>query len=679
MTPKIFSEKQTNFVLWRPGAIKPAPRLYIGVIDPEKSEIYADFQEIPLKPYLQFPELWTIAARDCNLKDGQVYWYWFKIPDTNPYSEYSQVRYCTDPFAWTVDRRFCGPIKLQPEQGLPQPASVILYREGQLIPCDPSGRVFEPSRDRAATLAANNQIVIYKLPTRWPETTETGETILKEGTFRDVLFLCDREIKSPNLAKIAELSQEKAYLARLGINALELLPIADSEDRDNWGYGTSHYFAADFSLGYSDPEDVPTAASDVARLADLCQQQGIRFFLDMAIAFAQENPYRHINFMDFFVQWGSGDPEQGTREGFGGDLFKYNYWVEGYHPFTGEKAWFVPAREYIKLYLLHWLEAYGVSGLHFNSINNIGNHDFVQEITEMAREWWCNPEKESLAVCDARDDDFLVVGTEATVPVRLIHQNRINGLWNDKFRLILRQVILGKNAVGDRSFEWSVRKLIDCHFLGYTDGTQAINYITAHDVGGFGNERFYNYLINNGITDEEAIEARIKLAMVCLLTAVGIPLILAGDEFGDAQEFERDEDYGDRRHIDPVNYHRLKDAWRQRTFEYVSRLIRFRINSKALAVNDTNFLHADYNEDKRVLVWKRGFGDETVVVIANFSDYCTPEPWSEEAEYVVPNWPKTPEGKRWYEVTQDRLVLPKRAGCEPIFPWEAKVYTLVEG
>ncbi|MFP4008729.1 MAG: alpha amylase, partial [Spirulinaceae cyanobacterium] len=66
-------------------------------------------------------------------------------------------------------------------------------------------------------------------------------------------------------------------------------------------------------------------------------------------------------------------------------------------------------------------------------------------------------------------------------------------------------------------------------------------------------------------------------------------------------------------------------------------------------------------------------------VIANFSDYCTPEPWSEEAEYVVPNWPKTPEGKRWYEVTQDRLVLPKRAGCEPIFPWEAKVYTLVEG
>jgi pullulanase len=675
MTPKLFIEKQTHFVLWRPGATKPPPRLLIGVVQPEAEDPYGDFQEIPLKVSHQFPELWQIAASECNLTDGQVYWYWFKVPDTNPYTEYHQVVYCGDPFAWTVDRRFAAPTPPQQEEQQPQPASVVLYRDRQLIACAPNGQILEQQRDRSATLPPNNRIVIYKLPTRWPQQQASGETTLIDGTFRDVLALLDREVDAPNLGKIAALTDEKPYLVKLGINALELLPIADGEDRENWGYETANYFAADFHLGCTDAMGSPTASLDLVQLASWCQQQGVRFFLDLAIAFARANPYHHLNFLDFFIHWGTNDPEQGDRDGFGGDLFKYNYWVEGYHPRTGEKAWFVPAREYIKLYILHWLETYGASGLRLDSINNIGNYDLIEEIKDMARSWWCDPDREGIAACNAREDDFLVVGSEANVPVRLIHQNRVDGLWNDKFKQILRQVILGKNAVGDRSFEWSVRKLIDCRFLGFTDGTQAVNYLTAHDVGGFGNERFYNYLVNNGITDGEAIEHRLKLAFVCLLTAVGVPLILAGDEFGDQQEFAIEEE-SDRRQIDPVNYNRLQDPWRKRLFEYVSRLVHLRVSSKALAVNDTNFLHADYNDGKRVLVWRRGIGDDVVVVVANFSDYGTPAPLSPEAEYVVANWPPTPSGKCWYEVTQDRLVLPEWVGREPIFPWEAKVYTL---
>jgi len=42
------------------------------------------------------------------------------------------------------------------------------------------------------------------------------------------------------------------------------------------------------------------------------------------------------------------------------------------------------------------------------------------------------------------------------------------------------------------------------------------------------------------------------------------------------------------------------------------------------------------------------------------------------AIYQVNNWPDTP----WREVTQDRLVAPEFVSREPIFPWEAKVYTL---
>ena len=65
---------------------------------------------------------------------------------------------------------------------------------------------------------------------------------------------------------------------------------------------------------------------------------------------------------------------------------------------------------------------------------------------------------------------------------------------------------------------------------------------------------------------------------------------------------------------------------------------------------------------------------DPVVVLANFSDFASTA-GGNPAEYVVPGWPATPPGKQWREVTQDRIVPPEWIGREPIFPWEAKVYT----
>jgi hypothetical protein len=65
------------------------------------------------------------------------------------------------------------------------------------------------------------------------------------------------------------------------------------------------------------------------------------------------------------------------------------------------------------------------------------------------------------------------------------------------------------------------------------------------------------------------------------------------------------------------------------------------------------------------------------VVVANFSDYGTPDPFRAGAEYLIQNWPVAPAGRRWREVPQERDVAARDAGREPIFPWEAKVYALV--
>ena len=160
--------------------------------------------------------------------------------------------------------------------------------------------------------------------------------------------------------------------------------------------------------------------------------------------------------------------------------------------------------------------------------------------------------------------------------------------------------------------------MIDCRLLGFGDGAQAVNYLGSHDVEGFRNERLFNFLQNNGVWQTEE---RIKLAFACLLTAVGIPQILAGDEFADQHDLSVGNPAKQR---DAVNYDRVDEPFRRRMFDYVARLVKLRTSEPALSVNETGFLHADFT-GKRVMVWRRGLAGSTsqVVVVANFSDFGT--------------------------------------------------------
>ena len=247
---------------------------------------------------------------------------------------------------------------------------------------------------------------------------------------------------------------------------------------------------------------------------------------------------------------------------------------------------------------------------------------------------------------------------------------RVDALWNDEFKYAVRAAILGQARDGDPNFEYTVRKVVDCRMIcDFTDGAQAVNYVTSHDVGNYGSARLYNFLNDNGVI---YTEQRIKLAYACLLTAVGIPMIFAGEEFADQQDLP----LSTGKETDPVNFNRLEDPWRRRIFDYVARLVRLRTTSAALAVNDTEFIHVDLTPGRRVFAWRRGPVEDPVVVVANFSDWQTDNLDSPTAEYVVPGWPATPAGRSWIEVTEPHNVPPERVGREPIGAWGAKVYTL---
>jgi pullulanase len=665
--------RATHFVLWRPAVDDPIPSLVIGRFAAGNPPALAEQAVHPLTPLDGHPDVWVVPAVECGLADDVVYHYWFAVVDSRPGGPGALI-HRTDPMASTVDWRLLSP-PLPPPYGGDErwPAAVVKYRDESLVRCDPGGQEPDWSADPGvAALAPNNRTVYYKLPARWARTSDEGGVEVGVGTFRDVRALVDETVDGANFRGVEALQPGRAYLKDLGVSTLELTPVADSWVVRDWGYATSNYFAPDHDLGFARGHSSPTANHDLAELVVACHSGGIRFGYDAVMAFGQRDPYREVNFMDFHVLWNSGDPEQADRDGFGGDLFKYNYATSGYDPVAGiQSPSLFPSRQYMLAHLAHWMVDQRIDGIRVDSVNNVRNLDFVAAFTWYARELArARADTQGVGAGEA-DARFLVVGEELSVPVSLVTEGRLEALGNERFKRALRCLLIGEVPPDDADFAQAIERLVDCRQLGFGDCSQAVNYVTSHDVEGYRNERLYDFLVNNGVVDGES---RIKLAFACLLTAVGVPLILAGEEFAD----QHDLPIGTLKQVDPVNYDRLRDDWRARIFGYVARLVELRSEAAGLAVNDTRVLHVDVSPGRRIAAWQRGGGStDPVVVVANFSDWGTADPMNPASEYVVPGWPTTPAGRRWHEVTRDRDVPDEWVGREPIYPWEAKVYCLV--
>ncbi len=708
----VLERRVTHFILWRPLAITTPPLLIIGQLKPGNPPTFVPVGQQPftLQAVSGADGLWQIGAADGQLAEGQTYHYWFGVEDSRSNVHPRPRVSVTDPFAFTVDWRLFPPDTTENKQS----AAVIKFEDGKLVPCDPGGETAsfqnEPKLD---TLPPNNRMVIYELPTAWSMSRTLNEFSLSVGTFRDSQALVDEAATGANFAGLKLLEKGNAHLVNLGVNAIELLPPADSFFKREWGYGTAHFLAPDYDLGYPEGNASPTANSDLASFIEACHKKHIRIFADMVMAFGHEVGWEEIDFADFHIADPGGHPDdpdaktsgrggsgnQETRNGFGSTLFRYTKEVNSptYDPISGDQKKLIPARQFMFTHLIRWMRDFHIDGIRMDSVENVANWDFLRDFRKLARDFW-NERWNAQGLGAGADERFLLVGEELTLPLGLL-DGRLDALWNDRFREYIRAAILGQNVDG-LNFEDTVREGIDCLRLGFEDGAQAVNYLTSHDVEGVRKERLFTMLRKD---PAELCEKRIKLAFVCLLTAVGIPMILAGEEFADEHDFfnaDGNVTQSGGKQVDPVNFGRLlenptgndEESKRRRTiaelrrhvFSYVSRLVKFRIATPALGVNRTDFIHVDFNDGKRVLVWKRGLpGQDPVVVVANFSDFGTPNaPNDPHAIYQVHNWPETPLGHHWIEITQvaegkdSRPVDPNLVSCEPIFPWEAKVYTL---
>ncbi len=137
------------------------------------------------------------------------------------------------------------------------------------------------------------------------------------------------------------------YLQRLGINALELMPVNEFEGNESWGYNPSFYFAVDKAYG---------SVNDLKRLIDECHLRGIAVILDVVFnhSFGQNPQVRMY-----------------SQNGASGPVTAQNPWfnVNAAHPFSPGYDYNHDSphtQAFVKRNLHYWLQEFKVDGFRFD-------------------------------------------------------------------------------------------------------------------------------------------------------------------------------------------------------------------------------------------------------------------------------------------------------------------------
>lgn len=145
----------------------------------------------------------------------------------------------------------------------------------------------------------------------------------------------------------ASLTDTLSYLERLGVNAIELMPIAEFEGNISWGYNPMFFFAPDKYYG---PKD------DLKAFVDACHQRGIAVILDVVYnhSFGQNPQVRMY-----------------SENGASGPVTSENPWfnVVAKHPFNVGYDYNheSPATQaFVDRNIRYWAEEYHIDGFRFD-------------------------------------------------------------------------------------------------------------------------------------------------------------------------------------------------------------------------------------------------------------------------------------------------------------------------
>lgn len=384
--------------------------------------------------------------------------------------------------------------RLDQEQILPDPASCSqpegVHSWSKLI----DQRAFQWSDDIWIGLPIS-EMIIYEL--------HVG-TFTPEGTFEAVI-------------------EKLGHLQELGINTLEIMPVAQFPGARNWGYDGVYPFAVQHSYG---------GAEGLKKLVDACHRKKMAVILDVV--------YNHVG------------PE-------GNYLRQYGpYFTDKYHTPWGsalnfDDAYSDEVRNFFLQNAVMWLEDFHFDGLRLDAVHEIidrGTIHFLKELRQCVDDAEERTGRGYVLIAETDLNDTRMVQPYET------GGHGLDGHWVDDFHHSLHTLLTGEGSgyYGDygepehlaRSFRQGYA--YDGRYSEFrkrrvgSDPAQVppfsfVTCIQNHDQVG-------NRMLGERITQLLSFEA-VKLSAGLLLSAPFTPLLFMGEEFGEDRPFQYFVSHGD--------------------------------------------------------------------------------------------------------------------------------------
>lgn len=401
--------------------------------------------------------------------------------------------------------------KLEREPGgyysgfVPQAAAGTLYRfrldRGNSVP-DPAAR-FQPQGPHGPSEVVDASRFSWT-DEAWRGISLRGQVIYEMhiGTFtREGTFEAAR--------------RELPELARAGITAVEVLPVADFAGRFGWGYDGVGLFAPVAIYGRPD---------DFRRFVDDAHRNGIGVLLDVV--------YNHVG------------PDGNYLKEFSGDYFTGRYeceWGEAIN-YDGKNAG--PVRERVITNARYWIEEYHLDGLRLDATQQIFDASPENIITALA----------GAAREAAGKRGIVIVAENEPQHTRLMRPAKqggygLDGLWNDDFHHTVLVASTGHREAYYTDYPGKPQELLSAAKYGFLfqgqrykwqkkprgtpaldlDPARFVNYIQNHDqIANTGTGVRFDRLTSPG---------RYRAVTAFLLLSPGTPMLFQGQEFAASSPF----------------------------------------------------------------------------------------------------------------------------------------------
>jgi 1,4-alpha-glucan branching enzyme len=376
--------------------------------------------------------------------------------------------------------------------------------------------------------------------------------------------------------KFGDVIDKLDYLADLGINALELMPVQECRGY-SWGYNPRSLFAVDSRYG---------SPADFCRLVDECHGKGMRVIMDAVYNHADAGaPLTKIDYEYWFYRQNPDPPQLDW-----GPKFNYSHY--------DEKLKLFPARKYVLDSINFWMENFHIDGIRFDATVALKDFKLMREFTDAAFKK-VDGRKPFVTVAEQVPEDTAIVGYPQLGPMV--------AAWHDSFARQLQVIAMAQERDGAQPWDLdALERHLNPAANGYGSGNHIVNYLGSHD-----HERILKQVADVSKQTGAAAFRRVKLTTAILLTAPGIPMIWMGQEIGMASP----QSMSPR----PVPWELLANKENQDLEQYTSGLIKLRLNTAALRGDQFQTVLKD--NTRSLIAYKRwDDGGGIVVVAANLKD-----------------------------------------------------------